>query len=507
MELLGKQIEIMKNIYHDLNRENHISQKSIYLFGEMGVGKTYISSKIATKFLEKPDAYCLIIAPDTVIKKWKTVLEGFGQSNIILDKIRKKDYQFDETMTTHIISHKDVNQFIKKVPESVLKKFNLTIVDEIHMFRPNNTSYKALAQIIQIDHQENHSILMLTGTIFNQNYENLAHLISITNPKLYMSNVPYDTSSPFSDFTFRFKNDLSSFFANVGRYISHSIALNDVKDAIKHDNDEDILQTIAPIHILQMDDEQKAFFNLFNNQQKTNGVSKNTADKNLMLALDRPESQKESIKIRRHGYESAYSYRIKQDAGIGNRVIATGLKLIPIAVKQTVKYQALLATLKNCHQDKVLIFAQDRKLIKDLTKNLTDDGIPATSLPVNVPKTEYSAYINQALETDYDVFIVDNKQISVGVDITKASIVVWYQMPTDVSTIIQSQRRVYRLSSTKSSIVHFFVYDQTPQLDTIKQVANAAKSNAATYNVREDNALTRISGILLGDLNSNEKDD
>lgn len=507
MELLGKQIEVMNNIYHDLNRKNHISQKSIYLFGEMGVGKTYIGSKIATKFLEKTDAYCLIIAPDTVIKKWKTVLEGFGQSNIILDKVRKKNYQFDETMTTHIISHKDINQFIKKVPENALKKFNSTIVDEIHMFKPNNTSYKALAKIIQIDHQENHSILMLTGTIFNQNFENLAHLISITNPKLYMSNVPYNTLSPFSDFTSRFKNDLSSFFANVGRYMSHSISLNDVKDAIKHDTDEDVLQTIAPIHVLQMDDEQKAFFNLFNNQQKTNGVSKNTADKNLMLALDRPESQKESIKIRRHGYDHAYAYRIKQDAGIGNRVIATGLKLIPITVKQTIKYQALLTTLKSCHQDKVLIFAQDRKLIKDLAKNLTDDGIPATSLPVSVPKTEYSAYINQALETDYDVFIVDNKQISVGVDITKASIVIWYQMPTDVSTIIQSQRRVYRLSSTKSSIVHFFVYDQTPQLDTIKQVANAAKSNAATYNVREDNALTRISGILLGDLNSNEKDD
>ena len=63
--------------------------------------------------------------------------------------------------------------------------------------------------------------------------------------------------------------------------------------------------------------------------------------------------------------------------------------------------------------------------------------------------------------------------------------------------MLQAQRRVYRLNSTRKSRVYYLIYEDTQQERTAKNLSNAAKNNAAVHGAREEDNLAKLTGILL----------
>lgn len=97
--------------------------------------------------------------------------------------------------------------------------------------------------------------------------------------------------------------------------------------------------------------------------------------------------------------------------------------------------------------------------------------------------------------------LINPLTISHGVDINTASQIIWYQLLSSLTTTIQTQRRIYRLSSTKNSLIHYLVYAETSQVDLIKDISNSYKNNAATYGTRTKDNLSKLTGILFETLN------
>lgn len=183
---------------------------------------------------------------------------------------------------------------------------------------------------------------------------------------------------------------------------------------------------------------------------------------------------------------------------------ATAMTLKPIRLDKTPKFKQLVGILKK-HPTNTIIFVQDTTLGKILVNYLDK----AFVIPNNLNKAEVAEYVNSRLDNDYDVAIATVKQISTGIDLNSAHQIIWYQVPSDVTTILQAQRRVLRLNSTEDSKVWFLYYKDTAQEQTIIDASNAATNNAAAYNVRAKDNLAKVTGILFGnidDLDDQEED-
>ena len=86
----------------------------------------------------------------------------------------------------------------------------------------------------------------------------------------------------------------------------------------------------------------------------------------------------------------------------------------------------------------------------------------------------------------------------------EAQNVIWYQVPMDVATIIQANRRVLRLGDKKESKVWYLFYNDTAQEKTIKEVSAAAVNNAAAYSTRLNDNLAKVTRVLFANIDSNK---
>lgn len=516
------QAQAVEDLNRAIDQPNHIAQKHLWLSGEMGVGKTYIASGLAQTRQAKR---VLIVSPATITTKWKQVYQSFNpQSDPYIYRPRK-DKDSDLTTDPHIVivKHHDLYQFVLNqyrlragdptarnfsdiiLPDSKSRTddfkddhrlrpwdvmhlprfdFDLIIFDEVHTVRPTTQEYCAMHYLSS---NETCPILYLTGTIFSQNHEYLRLMLGDMNPRLMQT-----VLNQYEDDYYNAHDHLDNpawFFTNIWQYIAVQISLADVDNLHKQD---DIDQEIMPLHGLTLSPEQRAWIQITNLQ--LGQLHKSTSFKNSLITnyLDLPSQSQPVIKTRRivQDYPYLHNHRV-------HKVTKTyaSMQLTPTKLTDTPKFKQVQSILK-AYPAKTLIFVQDRQLLRQLVKNLPH----AKSLPSSLAKAKYSTYINQALADGTDVFIVTAKQISVGVDIDTADQIIWYQVPTDVATIIQAQRRIYRLNSTKSSRIFYLFYQGTNQEEIIQQVSASSVHNAASYNVRQDDNLAKISEILFPNL-------
>ena len=164
--------------------------------------------------------------------------------------------------------------------------------------------------------------------------------------------------------------------------------------------------------------------------------------------------------------------------------------LLPIKLTETAKYNQLIDILKN--NEKTIIFVQSDELLANLVKVLPN----AFKIPKSMTKSKIASYINEQFKT-YDTAVIIPRTIAVGVDLNSASRVIWYQVPNDISTILQAQRRVLRANSTQSSKVYYLFYEDTKQADIIYEASKASVRNSAAYSIRDTSSLAKVTQMLF----------
>lgn len=513
--LYPAQQQAVNDLANAIHVPHHISDHHLWISGEMGVGKTYIASALAHDI----NAHrVLIISPETVTEKWEKVFQTFNPNaaNHIYQPRKDAETLLNQPDLT-IVSHKNLFKFVvqqhcslteqpqeyfadrikdynrsnysdfqnynistNEVIDNEFQKMNydLIIIDEIHTVRPTIQEYAALNYLFQ---SLTCPMLALTGTIFNQNLSNLAQLLSDFNPSL-MSSLQGNFDAQYC------LQNPANFYQKIWRYCAVQININNVEDLHRQN---DIKQEIMPLNGIELSLEQQAWIEIV----KANLTDRSDTYKDRLICryLDRPTADQPTIASHR-ACDNSIIANLPYDSKSFKKAFVS-MQLTPTKLADTPKYKQVQTILQK-YPEKTLIFVEDHKLIKELASLLPN----AAYLPNNLKKAKYSQYINDALNDGTDVFIVTTKQISVGVDIDTANQIIWYQVPNDVAQIIQAQRRIYRLTSTKSSRIFYLFYQETHQEEIIKEVSQSAVHNAAAYNVRQDDKLAQLTKILFPNL-------
>ena len=385
-----------------------------------------------------------------------------------------------------ITGHYEYRHFL----ELFNKRFDLAIFDEIHLYQPTYQEFVPLAILSQLPEQK---ILGLTGTIFNQNLTKLGLMLTYTNHRLISNLLNTDS---WNSFQFDDLNDYLespySFYQNIWRYIGAQIGLNQIEER-KSEKTATANQETMPLAGLDLSSEQAAWQEIAKVQLKHLSIGENQQNKLITSYIDLP-SQKQFTITR--------SQRIKhsdEDDPASMRLISDiGMTLTPIKLENTEKFKQLKKVLTENPQ-KTLIYVQDKRLLKPLAQNLPNTDY----LPEDVKREDIESHLADSFKK-FDRVVVTSKRVNVGIDVREAQNVIWYQVPMDVATIIQANRRVLRLGDKEESKVWYLFYNNTAQEKTIKEVSAAAVNNAAAYSTRLNDNLAKVTRVLFSNIVANK---
>lgn len=461
--LYGKQQQVADEVSKALVQDSYYLNHSAYISGEMGVGKTYIAANII-KQIADPTTLTLIISPSEVTHKWQSILANFGVTNTqIFDK---KENMIDSGIL--ILVDRELTQAMNQLSR---RKIDFIVYDEIHKLKPDSKVFENLKRIRTRYSSTRNMFLGLTGTIFGQNIDKLITILKYTHPKI-----------KFQEY---YSFDLA-WFMKQWVNVAWIISLSDVEQHFQSDGTDDLQQTIAPIQLIAPTPEQKLVYEVAREQLRVANFNK--FEEEAILLLDYPRQNQAKYRNLQLGKEYVNKPHHKKKYSLT-------FSLRDIDFTHTPKYKQLLKILDN--PEKTLIFANDDDLIKKLDETLSKAGFKTKTLPKSLKSHEYSKFINSELSSTSDIFILNPMRISVGVDINTASRIIWYQLLSDLSSTIQAQRRVYRLSSNKSSVIHYLAYSDTYQENLINEISESSKRNAAAYGTNDTSNLAKLSGVLF----------
>lgn len=545
MQLYQAQVNVVQTLINAYQANNIYRDGKIYVSGETGVGKTYIGSAIANDELTNQHRPVLIVTPSTVVLKWKRVLTETNSDlkEQIACITRPKEFvSFNKKIT--IISADLLNRWLKQYRHTLIsmsdQSLPFLIFDEIHKIQ--KSQFEAFAHLIAMQTAEHRMpMLLLSGTIFNRSWHDLGQLLALTHPHLiaHALNI-YDISPSLLAMTQRTMNkvnhpsdegyqnlddvlpvtisvndfdfypwqsqkkselndsqravkklmaaavskmassqiySLSNFISRIWQYISVGIGLDDVQELSS--NVDEIKQEVMPIKAIPLSKLERAYLAM--TRQFYRGTNKNTREMFIMNYLDQP-ARSNLLKPKQHGRVDWFS---------DQQMYYVNFRLKPITIQQTAKFHRLQAIIQQAPKKRFLIYAHDSQVIDILCQELN-----AFTLTNDVDSTKYADYINQQFEQGHNIAVIDPRKISEGIDIS-ADYLIWYQLIDNYNQMLQAQRRVYRLSSTRKSRVYYLIYEDTQQEATAKNLSNAAKNNAAVHGAREEDNLAKLTGILL----------
>lgn len=498
MRLYKRQHEIYQRLL-SLFKQSSVFNTYV-LAGEMGVGKTYIASRLISDF-----SSAIVICPVNVVKKWQKVLAGFNNEDapVVFSTSKKFDKEAFSHAKLKIVKKSQLSQFLSdSVYYDCIVNTDLLVVDEFHEYRIRqhgihgavdtlSTAYELLDKVIGKQRTRNKkSTLLLTGTPFNQKYQELLFQINL----IYQEYDSIYASYCYLQRRLFSSNFLLLFMRLIWQEIAVTVSINEVEDATNLVNNEKIDQELK-LEWLPMTGEQDAFYNLL---RQTLSTSERDG---LLISSFLDDPNQPLIKKKRRltavvADSPSDQIEIKLAQACNSLL---GLKLLPIPFSQTNKFKRLLKILAT--RKRAIVIVENSNIQQTLCQNLINKNINAGLLPKTLKKSEYAEWINRAFNTRrLDVLIVKADDISVGIDLNCVDTMIWYQLIGDVAKVLQTQRRIYRLNSSVSSQVYYLVYKNTIQEELITQIANASRNNAATYGVQNTDPLAKLAGILLGDV-------
>ena len=540
--------QIKKELIETPYLDNIYLNKKMFIAGEMGVGKTYIGTQAIVNYVHDNNTFGIIFSPTTVVKKWHKVLQDAIDTyhyDIQIQELKRNNMFVKNSVsdneielqknTIYILTNNSLNVFATNNIGFLIntKQLPFMIFDEVHelkgaklhgleqflMWDNQNMANAASTVDLSLKYQKYYSgdwdeqfnrkipMLFLTGTIFNKSWRDIFELISLTHPRLFLNALhngrDYTNLIEHSFFDYpaqhqlHIENDLLhrtfpnifAFMNKVWQYISISLSLDDVKE-VEQNDDNEVKQTIMPIKPFALTNEQQIFLNVARTQLSRLGSS--NVETKIMNWIDYPAKSllfKKNTHVRKTRIKnSLYNF--------------ASFPLIPIPLDKTVKYKKMMSILQQHQKDehkRFLIYANDPALIKQLVQALSKQGYKTFSLPTSLSAKKYGEYIKEQYNSGYEVGIVQPNKISVGIDI-EADYLIWYQLINDYSKMLQATRRVYRLNSTRKSLVYFLIYEDTQQEAIVNELSNSTKNNAATYGEQSKDNLTKITGILLNNI-------
>lgn len=537
--LYPKQAEIVKHLVDTFNEPDQIAGQHLFISGEMGVGKTYMASAIIGELGAKNT---LIACPATVAKKWEKVAHEYNpdltisifnkkeipdsQITIVrqkdlfnyfkmliatfgLDSMQLNDGNVSTTaaaQNTLMSLRKEIHNSVNRTTECYVKitghyeyrnflelfnkRFDLAIFDEIHLYQPTYQEFVPLAILSQLPEQK---ILGLTGTIFNQNLTKLGLMLTYTNHRLISKLLNTDNWDCFQfDDLNRYLESPYRFYQNIWRYIGAQIGLNQIEER-KSEEKATANQETMPLAGLDLSSEQAAWQEIAKAQLKHLSIGESQQNKLITSYIDLPSQKQITItrtqRIKNSDNDNPASMRLISDIG---------MTLTPIKLENTEKFKQLKKVLTENPQ-KTLIYVQDKRLLKPLAQKLPNTDY----LPEDVKREDIEQRLADSFKK-FDRVVVTSKRVNVGIDVREAQNVIWYQVPMDVATIIQANRRVLRLGDKEESKVWYLFYNNTTQEKTIKEVSAAAVNNAAAYSTRLNDNLAKVTRVLFANIDTDK---
>lgn len=459
--LIGKQAQTVAEIEAGFAQDQTYIQNTIYLLGEMGVGKTYMSSYLATVYNDAPS---LFVVPSNVTAKFKDVLTDFGVTSMTISSYAQAK-AFDMSLLTEqavIISHRFFKRFME---EHDIRAFGYVVIDEVHAFE--KSARESLLQVLRQLHDKT-KMLLMTGTLFDASRTALTELLRASHDELYS----------YHAMQYNVYYDLGDLFAKILQYVSVSLNMDD----LNQDKVDEQAFTVHPIDFIPMTKEEQLNYRLTQTLSQRDGVTASNIIDNPMRSPWR--------KSRTRGTSLYFGSQSQ---------FRESAMLTVLPVEQTAKYQAFTQILADNDKSKVLVYVSDQELIDTLVA-LNSDTYRVDQLPTDVPEHAYEAYFKESFtEKVTQLFFVDPTRIATGIDIP-ADAIIWYQMINNTSDTIQAQRRVRRLDSVDDVDIWYLAYDNTQQEQLVRELSEASKANSATYAVQQTDAIAKVTGVLLSGL-------
>lgn len=520
MPLLGQQ-NIAKQQINDYFISHH--GQTFWLSGEPGVGKTYIASAFLHDYLElHPQHHALIIVPRNVLNKWQMVLQQFNpQVKIQLIKRLKKDTQINLEQPINIITNHALSQLTRIDNHSC----QLVIYDEMHELNPKKTNFQHLSKFLnrtwnyndeptakcidQEKHDYHPNLLALTGTVFNQQPRELINVLKMTNISALQHY--WYTTRDILEF------NLSSFINQLWQFISTTINLDNVQANLQK---VEIKQDIMPIHLIQLNAEEQAFYDFTQIRMAQLGQRHNNLSSDL---LDFPREDQfvtkraytksdlyrksevlnptyEQISLRRIDNLAANINKQNQALPMNRqKEYVSAVMLNQMDLAKTHKFKRLQQIMQANPQQTILILLNGNQHLTRLAKAITAfTDRPLTTLNPNVKAEDRENLINNFLsQHNGGLLIADANQIKTGIDLNTVNIIVWYQLLDNLADILQTQRRARRLNSQQDSKVYYLAYANTIQELLINDLSQSNTRNASAYGARSTDALSQLHGILF----------
>lgn len=466
MELYPRQAEVMQTCLNALNHPTKYNHGRIILAGETGVGKTYITSALLKHF-KSVIVYC----PSSVFKKWQRVIKGFDARKLgVFSTSKNFDQETFNQAPIKLVRYSQKNQFTSCFKGPV----DLVVIDEYSQIKYNKDLYDFVEQ--------GQRCLLLSGTPFNMKHGvNVDSLIGLYPELVYSYYWKFRLALYYAgDQQMRFMKML----AYIWRFVAVTINLDEVKI-----NQDDVKQQLS-IYQLALSPEQRAYYQLLSRQMSENEVI------NYLDQMDQSpvyEYRRQKSLLFKDGKKVLEP--VKGMHQKGKMLLSFLLK--PIQLKDTEKYRHLKQLVGKTGNK--LVFVRQDGLRKRLADLLTNDGLTVKVVPKSISKGDLESWINQHID-DYDALLINPSRIVYGIDLTTVDMIVWYQLLDKLDEVIQTNRRAYRLSSTKDSTVYFLVYGNTTQDDQLQTLANNYAANAIASGHQEDDPLAKLSDIVNREL-------
>lgn len=456
--LIGKQAQTVADIKAGFAQDQTYINNTIYLLGEMGVGKTYMSAYLATEYADKPS---LFVVPSNVTTKFENVLAGFGVSSMTITSYAQAK-AFDMSQLTDravILPHRFFKRFIE---ENDMTLFGYVVIDEVHTFE--KSARETLLDVLYQSHKAT-KMLLMTGTLFDASRQELTTMLYSSHTKLFRHYDMHDNAY----------YELNQLFAQVLQYVSVSLNMADMNQ----DKPDEQVFTVHPIDFIPMTEEEALNYRLTRTLSHRDGVTASNIIDNPMRSPWRTGRTRGT----RLNFGRRYQFR-------------ESAMLSALPVEQTAKYQVFTDILNNNDKSKVLVYVSDQELIDTLVE-LNANTYRVDQLPADLDEASYEAYFKQSFtEKGTQLFFVDPTRIATGIDIP-ADAIIWYQMINNTSDTIQAQRRVRRMDSVDDVDVWYLAYDNTEQESLVRELSEASKANSASYAVQQTDAIAKVTGVLL----------
>jgi hypothetical protein len=151
---------------------------------------------------------------------------------------------------------------------------------------------------------------------------------------------------------------------------------------------------------------------------------------------------------------------------------------------------------------KVLLACQQTNTL-DITPQwvamLEEQGIKAAVLKVEASKRE--AWYQRQMEAGVDVIITHPKRVETGLDLMECVDLIWMGTEYSIYTILQFNKRSYRIGQTEDVNVYFYIYTDTLQEKALHLIAaKAAAASRVDGEILQDDTLAELDDLASSDM-------